>query len=155
MISDALALVEGITSSNVYELNEKYVLNIYLRSFVSGVLPTTGMLDTMYDIGSQCPYVNGPAVYDARSLYEKFTGYIMPDVDCPELGSRSNEHHSPLAANGVGVAIYPNPADDILVINLPVKPGDTQYNLILSNVLGNVVIDTQIYPGNNQIPIKV
>lgn len=108
----------------------------------------------MHDIGSQCPYVNGPAVYDARSLYEKFTGIIMPDVDCPELENRSNKQYESHILNDGDIIIYPNPADDILVVNLPGRSTYYEYQASISNVLGKVVLKTRIYPGSNQIPVK-
>jgi hypothetical protein len=153
-VAAALAYLASIAPTNAYEANEKRVLQIFLQSVVSGLRPSTGMLDTLRSIGSECPFVNGPVVYNARSLYTGFTGVTMSDVDCPEVGNRSNEQKKPFAANIAGIMLYPNPANDVLTIYLPEDFDRGQYRLTLSNVLGDTVSETQIYSGSNEVAIK-
>ncbi|MBK8192769.1 MAG: T9SS type A sorting domain-containing protein [Lewinellaceae bacterium] len=149
-IAGTLALLGNIAPANVYEANEKEVLRIYLESFVSGLQPSPEMIDTLYAIGSACPYVNGPAVYNARSLYEKYTGISLPDVDCPEVEERDSK--AGVKMTDAGIRVYPNPADQALNTSIPANAPAGNYRLQLFNTLGEKVSDATIYPGDNRTP---
>lgn len=151
-VSGALDQVENIAPANIYEENEREVLRIYLESFVSGLQPSPEMIDTLYAIGSACPYVNGPAVYDARSLYGKYTGISLPDVDCPEVEERDSK--AGMQMTDAGIRIYPNPADQMLSISIPANAPAGNYRLQLFNTLGEKVSDSAISSGSSRTPVN-
>ena len=92
------------------------------------------------------------AVYDARSLYEKYTGISLPDVDCPEVEERGSK--TGVRMMDAGISIYPNPADQALSTSIPANAPEGNYRLQLFNTLGEKVLDAVIYPGDNQTPIN-
>ena len=150
-IPAVLAYIGGITPTNVYEANEKTALRIYLQSVASGTRPSLGMLDTLHNIGSACPYIKGPIVYVARNFYQGYTGIMMPDVDCPEVENRTDKQSKPFSSNITGIMLYPNPADDVLMIHLPRVLEERTTHLTISNALGEVVLESQLQTQDNQV----
>ena len=153
-IPAVLTDLESIMPSNLYEANEQYVLGVYLQTLYSGNQTSANTIDSLYNIGRECPMVNGPCVYNARNLYEKFTGIVLPEVDCPEEGNRSNERGNQLVSRPTSILIYPNPANDVLMIDLPSDTRIGEYQVSLFNILGKRVLDKHIGYGNNQVSTK-
>jgi Leucine-rich repeat (LRR) protein len=48
-------------------------------------------------------------------------------------------------ANNVGFKMYPNPTDKILNVELEISNGDNNYNAIITNNLGQIVLKEEIY----------
>jgi len=145
-----LAELEGIVPTNVYESNEQYVLKIYLHTLNSGNQVSAAAIDSLLNIGRECPMVNGPCVYNARSLYHKFTGIFLPEIDCPELEERTSEQFRHQYKSS-GVSLCPNPANDALMVKLPDNAEIGNYHLSITNLLGVVVVNTQIHPVEHQV----
>ncbi len=149
--SGALTDLENILPSNVYETNEKYVLETYLKALNSNNQPSANTIDSLYNIGLECPMINGPCVYNARALYEKFTGIILLDVDCPAIENRSDGNDKPKNTMFSDIFLYPNPANDVLVLKLPESAEFGNYQLSISNTLGEVLLNVPVYSVEHQI----
>ncbi|HQV00079.1 MAG TPA: hypothetical protein PLO59_02910, partial [Bacteroidia bacterium] len=80
LILTAAQLSAAITPDNIYEENSKQIESIktkYLLSMQSDM--DAFELAELFGIASQCPYVGGPAVFDARALYVKYYPNIVFD----------------------------------------------------------------------------
>jgi Secretion system C-terminal sorting domain/PKD domain len=150
----ALTTLKSIAPTNAFEFNEKYVLSTYLNTLVSGNQPSSGAEDSLYNIGRECLLVSGPCVYNARSLYGKITGIELPDVDCPILENRSNRNIHPSGAKSSDILIYPNPANEVLTIRLLASTEPGTCRVKISNILGEVLLDTGIQGRDNEVSIK-
>lgn len=150
---EAASLLQDLTAiptSNTYETSEKTVLECYLRHIALGEPRTPAILAQLQTVGSACPLVNGPAVYMARSFYYFFTGIILPDVDCPaEAGDRSENKTDVVAS----VALYPNPANDRLQVNLQGIALDIPVELCLFDLLGHLVLRQEVSQARQSLDI--
>jgi hypothetical protein len=115
--------------------------------------PTAQVIDSLYNIGSKCPLISGPCVYNARSLYEKFTRIILPDVNCPATEVRPSGNRENLIGLSQ-ISVYPNPAIDNLVVNLPKSDEKQTFHLNIHNILGELILDQEIFFGENQVSVK-
>ena len=83
--------------STIYALTLKSVYLIYLDYLINESLPTQSLNDLL-SIGLDCPFILGPAVYTARSLYDDIAQNTTdwPGlVDCPEDRSQPLRKASP------------------------------------------------------------
>jgi len=149
-----LATLNSIAPTNAFEFNEKYVLGIYLSILVSGNQSSSSTRDSLFNIGRECLLVSGPCVYNARSLYGRITGIELPDVDCPILENRFNGNIRPREAKTTDVLIYPNPANEVLTIRLLASTEPGTCRVKISNILGEVLLDTGIQARDNEVSIK-
>ena len=149
-----LATLNSIAPTNAFEFNEKYVLGIYLSILVSGNQSSSSTRDSLFNIGRECLLVSGPCVYNARSLYRRITGIELPDVDCPILENRFNGNIRPREAKTTDVLIYPNPANEVLTIRLLASTEPGTCRVKISNILGEVLLDTGIQARDNEVSIK-
>ena len=102
-----------ISSTKVYELNEKFVNDLYLRTVAKRIMeiPTSDQ-PQLLSIAHECPFVGGQAVYKARALYrlvnpiEAYDDYPL----CHSLGflrKRPSEDRPQLES-----VVYPNPSNN-------------------------------------------
>ncbi len=161
----------GIVANNPLEeyfreVNEQY-LNIYSINVDS--MPDSSSMAYLVNVAQLCPAIYGPAVHYARGLLRKFefvpTLYVSSceQSNMPNGGSgnRSSNIIQPLPATEFGFSpmpnddeeielietnnynIYPNPANDILIIE-----GNWNNNVIINvsivDNLGNAVLNTDI-----------
>ncbi len=100
-----------ISSTKVYELNEKFVNDLYLRTVAKRIMeiPASDQ-PQLLSIAHECPFVGGQAVYKARALYrlvnpiEAYDDYPL----CHSLGllRKRPTEDSPLLQS----VVYPNPS---------------------------------------------
>ena len=130
---------EDLTQSPLArEANLKKVLRIYVRFAALGIQPDTTDLSDLSGIGSQCPFVAGPAKYSAYTLYLRFTGIDLPETPCPpNLADPNSEDRSQQRQADMGFMLLPNPASDRLEVRYDV-PGAVW--LTIQNGLGQQVL---------------
>jgi len=123
--NQAKQLNATITATAVYEVNEKTVNDLWLLSQIqqSGNF-TAAQVAVLRDIATQCPAEGGQAVYRARGLMPTCEQgiYSSDTTDCGGNGLRiPNEERTVGASNDDGIVVYPNPAQDVLWVNLPTE----------------------------------
>ena len=108
----------GIAATEQYELNEKFVNDIYLRKISKGDY-TIDPTDTtqLKSVALQCPFLGGSYVYLARNLYR----LIKPEATyddytiCHALGiMRKRNPGKPTFSDAY---VYPNPASKELTVS--------------------------------------
>jgi hypothetical protein len=159
----ALALNQTINGSNLFETNEKTLNGLYLNYLGSGMESlTTENLLWIETLAQKCPYLDGQAVFKARTLYAMLVGpKTYNDLQiCNTVGiykgsqSWYEQENASLFQHGkdqVGsLQVFPNPGLDFVTFKL------TEPNLLLQsvriyNMAGQQVLeDTQL----NQSGIK-
>lgn len=112
-----------IVATTVYEINEKTVNDLWLHSKLQQAGNfTESQMAVLRDIAAQCPAEGGQAVYRARGLMPTCEQgiYSSDTTDCSGNGLRiSNEERTVRVSNDDGIIVNPNPAQDILWVNLP------------------------------------
>lgn len=159
----ALALNQTINGSNLFETNEKILNGLYLNYLGSGMESLTiENLLWIESLAQKCPYLDGQAVFKARTLYAMLVGpKTYNDLQiCNTVGiykgsqSWYEQENASLFQRGndqVGtLLVFPNPGLDFVTFKL------TEPNLLLQsvriyNMAGQQVLeDTQL----NQSGIK-
>jgi hypothetical protein len=143
---------QQITTTQVYENNEKVVNNILLNSFVNqeGSL-TDGQIDTLLNIALQCPQEGGMAVYKARgmlpecvrSAYEETFQSCFP-VDSIE--ERSNAGIELSESSSGKLNLYPNPTFNEIHIPLAKNMGGV---LTIVDSFGRKALQKDIAKGDS------
>jgi len=147
-----ISLIGAITPTNAFETNLKTVLGIQVRFTALGAYPSAGELTDLANIGSECPFVAGPAKYTARTLYTRFTGTELPETPCPPgFTSPENEDRSQQLQQATDFAIYPNPAIDRLEVRY--ESGGASW-LNIENSLGQQVMRLQIQQSGQAVDIS-
>ncbi|MEZ4960906.1 MAG: T9SS type A sorting domain-containing protein [Saprospiraceae bacterium] len=111
----------AITATEVYEVNEQTVNGIFLNTFAKGVAALDPeQVAILENIGVQCPYEGGPAVFRARGMVAPVTELDFEELeDCntegqyfigPETGQPNQV--SPM------FSVFPNPAGDRFTVQL-------------------------------------
>ena len=162
-LSAAQTLNQSINGNNLFETNEKTLNGLYLNYLSSGMESlTTENLLWIESLAQKCPYLDGQAVFKARTLYAMLVGpKTYNDLQiCNTVGiykgsqSWYEQENASLFQRGndqVGsLQVFPNPGLDFVTFKL------TEPNLLLQsvriyNMAGQQVLeDTQL----NQSGIK-
>lgn len=101
----------SISSTEHFELNEKFVNDVYLKTVAKGnmEIPTADQ-SQLLSIAHECPFVGGQSVYQARALYRLVNPIEFYD-DYPLCHSIGLLRKRPVASeNQLQSLIYPNPA---------------------------------------------
>ncbi len=128
-LNQAQQLNATVAATAVYETNEKTVNDLWLLSQLqqNGNF-TESQMAFLRDIAAQCPDEGGQAVYRARGLVPVCEQHIYSS-DTTECGGNGahipNEERTLGVSNDDGIIIYPNPAQDVLWVNLPTDQSAT------------------------------
>ena len=131
---------DSINPDGIYELNEQIINGIYLTTIAQGIFEfTNDQVDSIYQIAWQCPFIGGPAVYSARSLYGYMddTTYFDDDLICisqgiaPRLANKSDKE--------LHFSVYPNPAKGKATLTYELDD-DRNGKFILYNSLGEMQV---------------
>jgi hypothetical protein len=102
-------------------------------------------VDSIYNIAWQCPYIGGPAVFTARSLYSLLddTTYFDDEVICVSQGYslRSKKNDEPKYNS----SLYSNPAHDKITLSYDLAKND-KAQFIIYNSLGALQIINNLTP---------
>lgn len=117
---------------------------------------TPTQYNLIVDIAEECPEIGGKAVYQARVLRAMEDGYLRyyPDTCAliPDSVSRKGIHPQAEAEVPYHFRLYPNPADNILVVDYEVPKG-MAVTLEIRDVVGRPVAAYDLEPDNRQLRI--
>ncbi len=139
----------AISSSNPWELNQKFVNHILLERIIPQATASTTELNQLYSIAASCPESAGWAVYDARSYYAWLTDSIVPKADCMPVHERSDNKSN---AQDYGFKLSPNPASDYLTVSCEYLDVNTHFRLV--DVLGKIRLDVPLTQNTETIDLK-
>lgn len=122
LIQQYLSQNAAVTTTAVYETNERTVNDIFLNTVAQGIFDfTSSQKDSLDVIANQCPKMGGSVVYEARALYQLIEekNYNDQDICFPSHSALVNgTGHDVNTASLPMVSIYPNPAGDEMVVAL-------------------------------------
>jgi hypothetical protein len=170
LIQTAYTENNNIQSSEVFTNNEKWINNKYLNYLDLGLGNITQEdFEDIETMANACPYIDGTAVFKARTLYAMF----VPGVDYDDMaicnsigvykGGKSLYELENESLNGNGktqnvnatnnLRIYPNPASTSLTIEFPLNESDTAA-FTICDLTGKIIqVETLLYP-INEIVLK-
>jgi hypothetical protein len=133
----------------LYENFEKDLNRIYLDLLTQGWQKlTTADFEELEELAFSCPFVNGSAVYKARSLYAHIQpGLSYNDLEiCNAVGvyknvTNDNSKNDPLG-DEFEILIYPKPSSDRL--NIHTSLDNKQMNIRIFDMTGNMVKSVNI-----------
>ena len=154
-LNQAKQLNATIAITVVFETNEKSVNDLWLTSQLQqGGNFTESQMDILRNIAAQCPAEGGQAVYRARGLMPTCEQgiYSSDTTDCGGNSLRiSNEERTLRVSNDDGIILYPNPAQDILWVNLP---PEQSANASLIALTGSIVREYSCASGENRLSLS-
>lgn len=110
-------------------------------------------LNTLQSIAALCPYYDGIAVYDARSILMD-NGFAYAENDCeitPFIASTPKGQKRIKGLSEIPVlAIYPNPFKEEIRIDYAISE-ETQGQIELVDIMGRTVLQKQIQTGNTHL----
>jgi Secretion system C-terminal sorting domain len=122
LIQQYLAENAAISTTEVYETNEQTVNDVFLNTVAQGIHDFTSSQKSSLDaIANQCPKMGGSTVYKARAMYQLIEkrNYNDQDICYPSRNALMNgTGHGAQTISSPIFSIYPNPADDELVVVL-------------------------------------
>jgi Secretion system C-terminal sorting domain len=141
----------AITSTDLFESNEKLVNQMYLASVGLNQSPTTAQLSALAGLAVQCPSTDGPAVFAANSLYASLTGVRLILNDCNLMTVAVRSAEKPAGQVFSALTIQPNPASDRMMIGW----GLTAENTIVTiyNVTGQPIKQIKVGVNENQLEL--
>ena len=134
-----------IVPNEVYEENEKIINGIYLSTIAKDFYEfNQDQVNSIYDIAWQCPFLGGPAVYTARSLYALMddTTSFDDELICAQQGIalRSDKHNEALRY----FSLYPNPVRDQATLEYELKEGE-RGELIIIDAIGRLQFRSPLF----------
>ena len=152
-------LVKGLITNNAQEANLKTVMDyrISARLYQWDTLETTVLAD-LEQLANACPFEAGPAVYNARGLLMRFVGkqyynacegYTTTSKAMLRLKSPNNSTEE----MEYNLALYPNPAKELLNVSLNLNAEDKGIMQII-DVKGRVVQEFDLSNGRNEIKLN-
>ncbi|TAK42057.1 MAG: T9SS type A sorting domain-containing protein [Saprospiraceae bacterium] len=153
-VQPLLTLNNSISTTEIFEENEKTANDIWLRTVALGIdTLTQEQFDLLDTIVWQCPLMGGNAVYKARTLYLMEVDTVFYDEDtCEELEERSAFKNSPEARRTF--RLYPNPASQSVTLTLE-KSNSIPFSLVITNIYGEPVFQAKITAGQSQFTFPV
>ncbi|MFN8308671.1 MAG: PKD domain-containing protein [Chitinophagales bacterium] len=163
---DALAMkLQELQSAEVFEANEARMLQFHQRLYDDSLDFSDQDADEIFAMANSCPYINGPAVYMARSLYALYDPlYSFDDLDaCANAVTSKNgkplqpfwevfeEQQQSNVSETDNLLLIPNPNDGIFSLHW----NDNSVTRIrILDVKGVVVYDTETM-GENTKEVKL
>lgn len=102
-------LNNGLSATEVFEVNTRTVNDIYLSSIINGGI-TSSEKSTLQSIAGECPLLGGPAVYKSRAILADTTVYDDSDL-CLQQGLQFREALVEEIMY-TDIELSPNPASD-------------------------------------------
>ncbi len=168
----------NIYSTRDFEMNEKIVNEFYYQIMEDGMASLRlSDRDNLEFLAKSCPYVEGPAVYKARSLwanYEPWYEYYDLDI-CNNAGQNKggkglfdddNEALNNLISNSnhaenilqlfsdANFSVYPNPASTQLTLDYELANVE-QAHFELLDVTGRIMLTMSLSPNTTSTSINI
>ncbi len=151
--ADACAtLNSGISTSGLYDDNEKTLNAIYLQTEAKGLPVLLAHKNTIRAIAEQCALDGGDAVYRARAWYAQFTGTMISEDDCISTGGRESLKDAQESVEKEELRLFPNPASQML--NVEYNAGTDQM-LTFYNQFGVELRRLPLKEGGNKLTIDL
>ena len=161
----------AISSTKVYETNEKIINNLYITYMRNGFTNFTEQEALLIEnLAMQCPYVGGSGVYKARNLYALYNPMqAYEDIEiCNAVGvfknskglfDDENEMLDSMSNNSLTtitnqnkLTLYPNPA----TTEITVEYNATENTLLtIYDITGRAVLQTELSSKNNNLKIDI
>jgi hypothetical protein len=134
----------AINTSESYEENQKVMNEIKLETIYKDKWDFNLLeWSTILQIANSCPYIDGPAVFDARALANFIDLNLSFDDDVICNASSTFRRSGPKSSFQHSAKIYPNPADRSITINTVANKNESLtiniYNSIGDLILSEVV----------------
>lgn len=155
-IQKAQSMLAGITPINTVEKNWKAVDEIQLKLETISLEQLSGVeINSLKDVAAQCPMSGGAIVFRARAILNAHNkGIIEYKNDCPAIDKATQVHENSIAANNLGVSVYPNPTDGKLYLSN--FAGNEKYVLVeVMDITGSLVKKEQLPVSNNQAMLEL
>lgn len=132
LLQEARNIVESIASGSNIEMNLREVNDIYAQWLQNGdtIFDSTAV-SYIYWLATSCAYTEGPAVYQARTLWNlifDFPIWVDDDELCETYSSNKREEYiepivlpntkKKLAADATELLLYPNPSNNEVTASL-------------------------------------
>jgi hypothetical protein len=135
-VDTKIAAIDALNSSFSTEIlpaqNEQSINHIYLETIAKDVTTLSSAdRNALVRIAFQCPFQGGNAVYRARAIHD----YLLGDTD---YGNTCVGITPKMQANGThdDTVLYPNPAADYIMLNMPTSYYETNLSVSFVNSQG-------------------
>ena len=138
-----------------FEEAQKIINEILINTIVKGVYEfNNGQTKSIMEIANSCPFINGPAVFQARSLANFIDGELLfEDYDIcsnnPALRKRN-----PVSSNEFTSIVYPNSASEKISIYYPLSENATGI-ILIHDILGALVFNMPVRNINDLTDIDI
>ena len=113
--------------------------------------------DVLEPIAQACPYEAGPAVYEARAMIYQYTGkrYYNPceGYSTPAKTQKRLKSVIENEENIDKIAVYPNPTEDNLTIELNLEKEETA-NFKVYDISGRLLLEKKLINTKNNLSLK-
>ncbi|MBS1659313.1 MAG: right-handed parallel beta-helix repeat-containing protein [Bacteroidetes bacterium] len=149
-LNDAQSKVDDIISDKIYESNKQQIYNLIIANLKEGSdslsYDEKALVQTIAD---QCPFVGGPAVYEARAIRASYTDSIYYDDDaiCSQSQRLQSTDKNEIVQS---LILFPNPAEQSCYLQFESEYG-VHYHFGVTDLVGKELYsrelyDDQIYP---------
>lgn len=146
--AQANAISSSVSSKVSVEDNYKTYFDLYDK-YKADTFDSTDVVN-LITLASKCPGVDGPVIYQARSLYHLVTKDVFVVKDNCEQASNARQTKkqtmSPKATTTWDVQLYPNPTSGEL--NLVSKNDNESLTVIIKDATGKVVNQNNLQVSN-------
>jgi hypothetical protein len=152
----AQSLNQGMAEQNLFESNEKALNVLYLKYLAQGMesLNANELLE-IESLASKCPYLDGQAVFKARTLYAMIAGPLTYNdlAICNNLGvykggvnwyelENAGLFNQPQVNDGL-LQVFPNPGSDLVTFRLSGSNSELK-SIRIFNITGQIVLEDNI-----------
>ena len=147
----------AVNPSNLQENKLKTVLELKYDALNNSwdTIPSRAFT-VLNSIAAECPFIEGPAVYEARALVNQYLniGYNNSCEDYTTLTPKSKRLKNSAGMNEERVInVYPNPAKEIFNISIVLNSKENA-QLILLDMNGRILKNSILTNGNNELNIE-
>lgn len=149
--AQAPAAIGALPAAEAWEAREKTLIGMTYKAR-NGQWLTGADRAYILETAEMCPWEAGLATYQARALWFRLTGEVLPDPECPLVAERTNETTAAVAGD---LTVYPNPVAGWFQLRLPgetARRDGLRYQL--HNALGAMVQEGQIAGAATDISVQ-
>ncbi|HNQ12412.1 MAG TPA: T9SS type A sorting domain-containing protein [Bacteroidia bacterium] len=147
---------DAISTSNVFEQNEKLVNELYLQTVSREIYSfNSSQQSQLWSICNQCPYVAGDAVFRARALYALVNDsmYFNDLTLCKNAGIINRFEAE--ASEAESFQIYPNPSSGMFTIALSEFIDAGNLSIAIYTMQGTLVKQIDVSLANREMKVDL
>lgn len=144
------------SASEVFEVNEQNVNNLFLETVAIGIDTfTETQITALWTLANQCPLSGGDAVFKARSLYSLIDPLVKYQ-DEELCSSEPEERLAPvnLPETATKFLLIPNPAKDELTVRLR-EPSNNSTQFVIYDITGKIHLERTLEAGETFFQIHI